>query len=310
MKIVVTGALGHIGSRWIRQVPRLFPKAHIVMVDNLATQRYGSLVGLPAAGRYTFHEADIVTAPLAPIVTGAQVVVHLAAMTDPQDSFRRPDLVDQVNVLGTRRVAAASLAAGAPLLFVSTTSVYPPAEGLADESCPSERLRPPTPYARSKLRAEDQLRRLGRHGLRFTVCRFGTVFGVSPGMRFHTAVNKFCWQASLGQPLSVWNGTLAQRRPYLEMGDAVRALAFLIRQGRFEGQVYNVATVHATVRDVIGTIRQWAPALSVEQVPARGVEAGSLEVSTARLIQHGFRYHGTLRGGIRQLLRRFRGLAP
>ena len=23
-------------------------------------------------------------------------------------------------------------------------------------------------------------------------------------MRFHTAINKFCWQAVLGQPLTVW----------------------------------------------------------------------------------------------------------
>ncbi|MCP4185049.1 MAG: SDR family NAD-dependent epimerase/dehydratase, partial [Hyphomicrobiales bacterium] len=47
MKIVVTGALGHIGSRLARQIPATFPGAEIVLIDNMATQRYCSLFNLP-----------------------------------------------------------------------------------------------------------------------------------------------------------------------------------------------------------------------------------------------------------------------
>jgi UDP-glucose 4-epimerase len=39
MKIVVTGALGHIGSRLIRELPVAFPEAHIVMIDDMSAQR-------------------------------------------------------------------------------------------------------------------------------------------------------------------------------------------------------------------------------------------------------------------------------
>ena len=49
MKIVVTGALGHIGSRLIRELPTMFPEAEIVLIDNLSTQRYCSLFNLPAS---------------------------------------------------------------------------------------------------------------------------------------------------------------------------------------------------------------------------------------------------------------------
>ena len=59
MKLVVTGALGHIGSALIRQLPLHFPGAEIVMLDNMMTQRYGSLFNLPAVGRYQFVEADV-----------------------------------------------------------------------------------------------------------------------------------------------------------------------------------------------------------------------------------------------------------
>ena len=47
MKIVVTGALGHIGSALIRQLPLHFPAAEIVMLDNMMTQRYASLSIFP-----------------------------------------------------------------------------------------------------------------------------------------------------------------------------------------------------------------------------------------------------------------------
>ena len=61
MKLIVTGALGHIGSRIIRELPMLFPGVEIVMIDNMTTQRYSSLFNLPTNGLYTFVQGDILT---------------------------------------------------------------------------------------------------------------------------------------------------------------------------------------------------------------------------------------------------------
>ena len=47
MRIVVTGALGHIGSRLIRDLPGHLRDAEIVMLDDLSTQRFPSLFNLP-----------------------------------------------------------------------------------------------------------------------------------------------------------------------------------------------------------------------------------------------------------------------
>jgi len=54
MKIVVTGAIGHIGSYVIRDLAVQFPGAEIVMIDNMMTQRFPSLFNLPALGHYHF----------------------------------------------------------------------------------------------------------------------------------------------------------------------------------------------------------------------------------------------------------------
>ena len=86
MKIVVTGALGHIGSALIRALPERFDSAEILMIDNLSTLRYPSLFDLPATGRYRFVEADVRRAELRPLFEGAHSVVHLAATTDAEGS--------------------------------------------------------------------------------------------------------------------------------------------------------------------------------------------------------------------------------
>ena len=109
MKIVITGALGHIGSRAIREIPATFPGAEMVMIDNMLTQRYCALFNLPADGRYRFIETDVLTARLNPIVEGADVVVHLAAITDAASSFRNREQVENVNYNATSKVADACM---------------------------------------------------------------------------------------------------------------------------------------------------------------------------------------------------------
>lgn len=106
-RIVVTGALGHIGSRLIRALPAAFPEAEIIMLDNFSTQRYASLFGLPREGRYRLVEADVRAADMASFFAGADAVVHLAAITDAADSFAMKEQVEAVNLAGTERVAAA-----------------------------------------------------------------------------------------------------------------------------------------------------------------------------------------------------------
>jgi nucleoside-diphosphate-sugar epimerase len=296
VKIVVTGALGHIGSQLIRLLPDSFPKAEILLIDDLSTQRYASLFALPTHGSYRFIEADILSADLEELFHDAAAVVHLAAITNAVGSFENATQVEQVNYAGTERVARTCVQTGAPLLFLSTTSVYGTQAEVVDESCSVKELQPQSPYAASKLRAEQLLHTLGTEaGLRFVTCRFGTIFGPSPGMRFHTAVNKFIWQACLGLPLTVWSSALDQRRPYLDLEDAVRAIEFIIARDLFDGEVYNVLTVNATVREIVQAIREFVPDLAVSLVDARIMNQLSYEVSCAKFTALGFRFTGDLR---------------
>jgi UDP-glucose 4-epimerase len=299
MKIVVTGALGHIGSALIRQLPFAFPDAGIVMIDNMMTQRYASLFDLPPVGRYQFIESDVRKIDLPSIFDGADAVVHLAAITDAAGTFDRAAELEANNFDATAKVAAACRKTGARLIHLSSTSVYGTQNAIVAEDCTSDELKPQSPYAQTKLKEEDLIQSLSKHdGLRGIVFRFGTIFGASVGMRYHTAVNKFCWQAVMRQPLSVWKSAYDQKRPYLDLADAISAIAFAIKHDLFDGRVYNVLTLNATVRDIVDCIRKFVPDLELSFVNSPIMNQLSYEVSCRRFIDRGYIFSGNLQRGI------------
>jgi UDP-glucose 4-epimerase len=185
LKIGITGALGHIGSKLIRELPHRIDGLEIKMFDNMLVQRYCSLFDLPTTHKYSFIEADLFDLNLETEFDGCDLVIHLAAITDAASSFEKPELVEKINDQGTRIVADACAKVGAKMIYLSTTSVYGTQANVVDEDCSPEELKPQSPYAESKLSGERYLNKLGSSkGLDFITCRFGTIFGVSPGMRF------------------------------------------------------------------------------------------------------------------------------
>jgi nucleoside-diphosphate-sugar epimerase len=299
MKIIVTGAIGHIGSYVIRDLGIQFPNAKIVMIDNMMTQRFPSLFNLPAVGNFHFIEGDVTDMDLNTVFHNANIVIHLAAITDAAGSFDRAEELEANNYQSTIKVANACVETGASLIALSSTSVYGTQNDIVDEDCSEEELRPQSPYAATKLKEEDFIAKLCKEKkLKAIHCRFGTIFGASPGMRFHTAVNKFCWQAVMGQPISVWSTAYEQKRPYLDLFDASRAISFIIENNIFDGRVYNVLTNNSTVREIVDIIREFIPDLDVEFVDNKIMNQLSYEVLDNRFKSYGFVPAGSLKRGI------------
>lgn len=309
MKIVLTGALGHIGSRLIRDLPHEFDDLELLLIDNLSTMRFSSLFDLDRSHRYRFVEADVLETDLDAHFSGADIVIHLAAITDAAGSFVNRDQVKHVNFNATRCVADACARQDCRMLFVSSTSVYGTQDSVVDELCPPAELKPQSPYAETKLREERYLVE-AEHGsrLNYVVCRFGTICGVSPGMRFHTAVNKFCWQAVMAQPITVWKTALHQRRPYLDLFDAVRAMSHIIRRDLFDRTVYNVLTGNHTVHDILEYVGRDVPTIETEFVEAAIMNQLSYDVSRQRFQDTGFEFAGSVSDAVHQTLSTLSGI--
>lgn len=300
MKILLTGGLGHIGSAFVRQMPSLLPGAEVIIIDNLSTQRYCSLFNLPGNLKHQFVEGSVQSMDLDRYLEGAHAVVHLGATTDAAGTAANPNLIFDNNLPATEAIIKACIRKGVPLLFPSSTSVYGVQEGLVDEECAD--LKPQSPYADCKIREENMIREYGDKGLKYCLTRFGTIFGTSIGMRFHTAVNKFCWQAAMGQPITVWTTAMDQKRPYLSLDDACRFIGFAIERNIFDNQMYNIVTENYTVRNVVDAIREFVPDLSVKLVDNVIMNQLSYEVSSKKIRDKGFAFSGNLRDAIRDTI--------
>jgi len=303
MKIIVTGAIGHIGSYIIRNLGIKFPNAKIILIDNLMTQRFSSLFNLPKEVHYSFIEGDVKQIDLNAIFDGANFVIHLAAITDAAGSFDKAEELEENNYKSTLAVAEACIKSNSSLIAISSTSVYGTQNDVVDENCSESELLPQSPYASTKLKEEKLIHELSSSkGLKSVHCRFGTIFGASPGMRFHTAVNKFCWQACMGLPITVWSTAYDQKRPYLDLLDASRAIEHIIKNNIFDGQIYNVLTQNSTVREVVEIINNFVPNLSIEFVETRIMNQLSYEVLTEKFKSTNFSYTGNLSRGIKETI--------
>ena len=301
--VLITGAAGHIGSALLSTLIRDPEVQLVLLVDDFRTQRYFSLQNLRVGKQLQLFEMDLSKdgASLS-CLPPVDVVYHLAAVTDAMGTASMREYVMRSNMNATTSVINYCESSGIPLVFPSSTSVYGKQNGLVDETCVE--LQPQSPYAECKLNEESEIReRLGALGC---ILRLGTIFGVSPGMRFHTAVNKFCWQAAMGQALSVWASAEHQKRPYLALEDAVNALTLVGRRRDLGGQTYNVLTQNATVREVIDAIVNSGWEVSIEMVDSPIMNQLSYEVSDAKIRACGFAPQGSLFDGIRSIMNTFR----
>ncbi|MBL4667919.1 MAG: SDR family oxidoreductase [Flavobacteriales bacterium] len=309
MKFVITGALGHIGSYVLRQLPLAYPDCDIVLLDNLMTQRYSSLFNLPSTANYQFQELDVTEENLEPYIEGADFVLHLAAITNAAGSFSIQEEVESNNFRATKQVASACIQESVPLLHLSSTSVYGTQEETVAEDCSESELQPQSPYAETKLREEKYLGKLAENSdLKYVICRFGTICGSSQGMRFHTAVNKFCWQAVMRKPITVWKTALHQKRPYLALNDAFQAINFIVEKNLFNGEIYNVLTDNLTVNDIVEMIKIHVPDLNVEFVETEIMNQLSYEVEDKKIRNCGLELSGSVGACIKETIELLEGI--
>ena len=278
--ILITGGLGHIGSYLIKKLPS---KYNIIVVDNLLTQRYCSLFNLNR--NIKFIEKDIGEL-VETDITGVDTVIHLAAITNAEGSFRNKDEVENVNIIKTKKFMRLCKSVNIPyFIFPSSTSVYGTSVDVVYEDDESV-VNPQSPYAETKLGIENLLK--SQDEMNYLILRFGTIFGSSIGMRFHTAINKFCYEVSLGNPLTIWKQNFNQVRPYLGLNDAVRSIIHFLDNIQHFNQTYNVISGNFKLSDVIETIEKIVGTIELNMVDTPLLNQFSYDVSDEKVRNIGY----------------------
>jgi len=200
MKILITGGLGHIGSSLIRSLHKINKIKNIYILDNLISQRYNSLFDLPKY-KFNFINEDLSKIKINKLPK-SDIVVHLAAKTDAAQSHNFESEFYLNNLAATKQIIKYCKKHKSLLIFASSTSVYGPQSKLVDENVSKKELKPQSPYAEVKL-LEEKLIKSKLSNRKYVILRLGTIYGFSKGIRFHTAVNKFCFQTSMNEPVTV-----------------------------------------------------------------------------------------------------------
>ena len=276
MRAVVTGGSGFIGSH---VVDKLVAAGHDIVVFD------SSVRSLNADARYV--EGDVLD-PMAvsSAVKGADVVFHLAGMSNVDVAALHPVMTVKLNVEGTAVVAEAARDHGARVVLASTVWVFGAAagEGAVDEQSAIDLTRSGHLYTSTKLAAEMVLHSYAElYDAPFTILRYGVPYG--PRMRDELVIAKFVGKALRGEPLTV-AGDGSQTRNFLYVEDLADAHVLALRPEASNQTFALDGTEPVSIRRVAETVARLVGDVAVERVPGRsGDFAGRpVDISHARKV--------------------------
>ncbi len=245
MRSLVTGAAGFIGSHLAE---RLIELGHDVTGIDCFTDYYD-----PALKQENACGLDVLRLDLAEDAldfTGFDVVFHLAGQPGARSFGDVFPLYLRRNVLVTQRVFEAAVAAGVPVVWASSSSVYGDAERYpTPETAPP---RPNNPYGITKLGCEQLHDAYARvFALRAVGLRYFTVYG--PRQRPDMAFARIVAALAAGEPFELY-GDGRQSRSFTFVADVVEATIGAVDAAP---GLYNVGGgEEATMREAIALLEE------------------------------------------------------
>jgi len=308
-RYVVTGGAGFIGSALVRGLlgegaPR------VLVIDNFSSGREENLAEVRA--QVDLERADIrCYETVAPLVRGAEVVFHLAAIPSVPRSISDPVPSHEVNIDGTFQVLRACVEGGVRrVVYAASSSAYGETEVLPKvETMPP---RPLSPYAVQKLMGEYYAAVFHScFGLESVALRFFNVYGPrqDPSSPYSGVISVFMKALLEGRAPTVF-GDGEQSRDFTFVEDAVD---LCLRAGSVPGaagKLYNGGVGGRHTLNHVWELLQRIVGVSIAPIygpPRPGdVRHSQADISAARA-DLGFQPRFTLEEGLRRTLKWYRG---
>ena len=304
MNILITGGLGHIGSFFLKNLKKIKNLKNVYVVDANFSNNFNSLFGKNLNKKVIFYLEDILSFNFNKIQK-IDYIIHLASHTNAENSLRKKKIYYNNNYNIFKKICDVAKKKKSKLIHFSSTSIYGKSKVTVKEDI-DKYLKPQSPYAQIKF---DEEKFLKKRNLDYVTLRLGTIAGVSEGMRFHTAVNKFCLNAIIGNDIPVWKTALNQVRPYLSLIDAFNAVNFILRKNIFARETFNLVTANLTVKNIISKIRKTnKKRVKIKLIDSKIMNQLSYKVSRKKFEKTGFRFKGSIYKDIEDKINLFKNI--
>jgi len=299
-KIVITGALGYIGTELCKLYSGFSWKYEVVAIDNrFISERVNEL----KRRKIKFIQADILDIDsIKSYIEEAEVVHHLAGITDvayvKKESDKEKDhLTEKVAVEGTANILKL-MNANATIVFPSTHVVF---EGLKEQKenvDENEKTSTFLVYSTSKVENENQIIKSGK---KYAIFRLGSVYGFSTDtMRMNIMPNLFSKIASQNGKIKLFGGGV-QLKSLVPLIDVARCFKFFEEKKDFKNGIYNLSKENLTVKDVADICKKVNPKLKIittdDEVPNKGYS-----MSNKKLLNTGFKFVNDLENCIEEMI--------
>ena len=232
MRYIVTGGSGFVGSHLVESLSS--HDHEVIVVDKLTNHL--STHFLPKKKNVIHYFADMsIPGVMTKIIAKNDVVIHLAAQSHVDVSFKDPHLTISNNVISTHNLLEASLKNNASkVMIMSTDEVYGPKSEIDDDKS----LDPTNPYSASKAAADMIVNSyLHMHkDLNINILRSNNIAG--PRQFIRNIIPRFSCLGILGKKM-ILHGDGSSRRRYLWVQDAVSAINLIVEKG-ISGEIYNI----------------------------------------------------------------------
>ena len=257
--LLVTGGCGFIGSNFINYMIKNRSNFNIVNLDAMYYCASHNHIdkNVQTSPRYTFIEGNICDSKLVKSILDKKCithVIHFAAQSHVQNSFKDASCFVQDNVLGTQKLLECVREYGKieKFIHVSTDEVY--GEALYEKKTEQSILCPTNPYAASKAGAELMAQAYCHsYKLPIIITRGNNVYG--PNQHIEKLIPCFIQKAKNGEKLTV-QGDGSSKRAFMYVSDAVKAFECILDKGLI-GDIYNIGCdegTEYTVLEVAGKI--------------------------------------------------------
>jgi len=244
LKVLVTGGAGFIGSHIVESF--VSKGWEVTVLDNFSTGNIENLVSVKS--KIKIIEGDIRDRLVVnSAISGAKIVIHLAARVSVPESFKNPFETYEVNFMGTQVILEASLKNNIErVIFASSSAVYgntamlPITEENEDN--------PSSPYGVSKLLGEKLCRFFFEaYGFKTIIFRFFNVYGPrqSSDSDYSAVIPKFLQIIQKGGTPVIF-GDGEQTRDFIFISDLVRAHHLALNTDKAFGEPMNLASGEKT----------------------------------------------------------------